>query len=395
MGLLVRLDFALRLSGPFLLAGDAASYHSIAQNLLQGNGFQNTAGEVPVLPPLYPLFLSFLYLLFGQNFFMVQLIQILLNLAAVFMAYLIVKKYFLKNSFFSLLFLFLGVLYPFFIYWSRYLLTDINFVFLNILLIYLTVMLREEHKGKFILTGLVMGLAVLQRGVILFLPFFLFFYYWITFDIKYACKFLIITLAVISLFIFAWGSYNLNKHGKFVPVASYGGLSLYMGNNPYACPERIYYSDNTCYDRKYMRSIKNKNFLEKNALCQKKAMSHILGHPFLFIKNSLIKMKVYWHEQRYKRLVQWPVIKILDPFVRILDSLLLYFGFIGFILMLREYKKYLLFYIMILYYTLISSVFVITELARFRLPIMLFVIFFAVKAVEFFYSLIIKGFMKK
>lgn len=387
LGLIIRLDFAGKLSGSSLLIGDSQSYNSIAENLLQGKGFLNTVGEVPVLPPLYPLFLAFLYFISGHNFFLVQLIQILLNLTTVFLAYLIVREHF-KNKVFSYLFYLFGILYPFFIYWSRYLLSDINFAFLNILLFYL--ISKKDFNDKFYIIGLVFGLAVLQRGVILFLPGVIFFYYWIKNNLKTAVKFLCISYTIIFCFIVIWGMYNYKTHNKFVPIASYGGLSLYMGNNPYACPKRIYYSSNNCYDPVFINSILDKPFFKQNELCQKEAVQYIINHPFVFIKNMLIKIKVYWHEQRHSKLMSWSFLTWLNPILKLLDSIILYTGILGMILCLKYFKKYLLFYITIIYYTLISSVFIITEFARFRLPIMLFMIFFSIKTFELIYKSIIR-----
>lgn len=380
LGFIIRLDFVLQLTGNSLLTGDTVSYNSIADNLVQGNGFTNSEGEVPVLPPLYPAFLALFYFLFGHNFFIIQLVQIILNLIAIYLFYLILKTY--LNKFSLYVFLFLSILYPFYIFWTRYLLTDINFVLLNTLIIYIILNKTKEFKSKFFIIGFLLSLTILQRGSGLFLPFLLFIYYFISHNFKIAIKFFLIGIIIISFFLISWGLYNYSKHKKFILTASYGGMALYLANNPKTRPDQLYYSTNKCFEEDFFKAIANKSFFEKDDLCKKRALEYIKEYPLFFLKNWFIRIKVFWKEQRYGNMLQWPLFKILNPFIRIIDSLVLYLGIIGLIYCLKEFKKYLLFYIIFIYYTCIYSLFSIVELARFRLPVMLIVIFFAVKGME-------------
>ncbi len=50
------------------LKDDAISYDSVATNLLNGEGYVNSAGEVPILPPVYPTFLAGVYEMSAHSF---------------------------------------------------------------------------------------------------------------------------------------------------------------------------------------------------------------------------------------------------------------------------------------------------------------------------------------
>jgi len=387
-GFIIRIDFALRIPADKLVIGDAVSYNSMAENFIMGNGLVNTKGEVPVLAPVFPLFLSLLYLIFGNNYLIIQISIILINLATVFVGYLVAKKF--LNNRIAIWVLVMGIFYPFFIYWSRYFLTDILFAFLNICILFLIVYDKKEGIGKFAILGVLIGITTLERGTSLFLPFAIFVYYWIKYDFKLGIKFLLISLFIISLLIFLWGVYNYKEHKQFVVVASYGGVSLYMGNNPNSMPDRLHYSSNKCYEDKFIDSLEGKDFFTKDKLCKRRAIKYILGHPFIFIKNTLIKMKVYWKEQSYSNMISIPILKFLNPIIKYMDSFSLFLAIIGIIVSIKEYKRYLLLYIFIFYYTFMCSIFLITEFARFRLPVMVLVFIFSVKGIDSLYNSFVK-----
>jgi len=64
---------------------DARGYHTIAVNLLAGDGFSLIPGEpISMRPPAYPLFLAFIYAIFGTEYHHALYVQALLSALLVF-----------------------------------------------------------------------------------------------------------------------------------------------------------------------------------------------------------------------------------------------------------------------------------------------------------------------
>ena len=153
-----------------VIVSDADGYHRLALNLLNTGHFivPNTSLDT-FRTPAYPAFISFFYLLFGVNPSLVLFIQIFVNLASVYVLYLIGENIFNKKiGFISALLLSMDLDHLYNIY---SLLTDTLFVFILLLAcLYLIYFFKRKNLFYLILTSSLIGVATLVRPITLFFP---------------------------------------------------------------------------------------------------------------------------------------------------------------------------------------------------------------------------------
>jgi len=154
-----------------VLTGDSSSYRTLAENLLQNRVFSSSL-IAPFSPesfrtPGYPLLLAVLFF-FLRNWIVVLFAQGLLVAFLPLLVYLVGKRLNEKAAFLaSLIFIF----EPTRIFLSNTLLSDILFSLLLIASLFFFLRFFDEFKTKDILiSGLLLGFAVLVRAVAVFLP---------------------------------------------------------------------------------------------------------------------------------------------------------------------------------------------------------------------------------
>jgi 4-amino-4-deoxy-L-arabinose transferase-like glycosyltransferase len=181
IGILLIAGFILRVILFFLfqpynhlnevIVSDAEGYHRLAMQLLNSGNFivQNTNLDT-FRTPAYPAFISKIYLVFGVNPPLVLFIQIFVNLASVYILYLIGENIFNKKiGFISALLLSLDLDHLYNIY---SLLTDTLFVFILLLAcLYLIYFFKRNKLFYLILTSLLIGVATLVRPIAMLFPF--------------------------------------------------------------------------------------------------------------------------------------------------------------------------------------------------------------------------------
>ena len=156
------------------IGSDQILYDSIAQNLLSGRGF-TYQGQEAGIEPLYPLFLAGIYGVFGPNYDAVRIVQIILFALTVVFIYFLAEKVFNKKiaiwSFLAVA-LFYGLANQ-----AGNITTEILFTFLIILFVY--ALFKYFHNSNYgsiwwlAVSGIVLGLAALTRGIVQFLPLFI------------------------------------------------------------------------------------------------------------------------------------------------------------------------------------------------------------------------------
>jgi 4-amino-4-deoxy-L-arabinose transferase-like glycosyltransferase len=93
---LLGIIFAIKtgqLPSPEGKVGDVMGYSEIAENIAKGNGFSNGYPPQPtsIRAPLYPFFISIVYMLFGVNYMAVKIIQALILGLTSILIYMIAK----------------------------------------------------------------------------------------------------------------------------------------------------------------------------------------------------------------------------------------------------------------------------------------------------------------
>jgi tetratricopeptide (TPR) repeat protein len=166
--LAIRLLFLLEFSAsPFsaYLGLDTHEYDELAKNILAGSW----SGDQPfVRPPLYPLFLAFLYKTIGAGFFALRSAHALLSAANCVLAYLIAKTMFRRQLIALLTALFCcfsGTL----VFLDLQLLPTALDGFLQLLIVLVLLHAGRRHGlSWWACAGLLIGLSAINRGAALF-----------------------------------------------------------------------------------------------------------------------------------------------------------------------------------------------------------------------------------
>jgi len=223
------------------LLADAGEYDKLAMNLISGRGFVNsdTGLATSTRVPIYPMFLAFIYFLFGHSYFAVRVIQCILS-ASVCVIIFYIGKIAFDRKVGLLSAIILACYQPYILYsyygGSAFLLSENLFIFL------LSIFLLFAMKNYFVMPGIknslilgaLMGLLMLTRPIFAPFPIFLFFLLWYKNTFFQAAKRMLFVLAFLILTLSPWIVRNYFVHNAFIPFSTQGGFSLYTANNPLA-----------------------------------------------------------------------------------------------------------------------------------------------------------------
>jgi 4-amino-4-deoxy-L-arabinose transferase-like glycosyltransferase len=206
---------------------DAAQYSAYASHIDQGLGYTDgTAAFNAWREPGYPLFLSVVYALFGnQNYAAVALIQGLLIGCAGFIVFCLFDKSRMRRVGIATALLVSAL--PSYGYYDNETMTEMFSVFLYALILYLALRVlraKDTPWGTLLLFGLVCGVATLTRvQFIFFLPGALICYalyaWWHTESWKRVAFCALVPLAVYALMLGTWAVYVQEHTGTFELVA--------------------------------------------------------------------------------------------------------------------------------------------------------------------------------
>lgn len=221
----------------FWLAGDTPDYIELAKNLHWFNSFAFTAGNqlIPAAHPtdglmltafrpvLYPFLASLVWTGDDFPYTAIILIQVLLGGITVILTYLIARQHFSRSvAFVSALLLTIS---PLVIIFTGTILTETLFIFLTVLGCYLL------SKKRFIPSGIVFGLALLTRPIILPFLLFLIFISLFSADRKKQIFNYALVLVVALLVASPWIIRNSMLFNRFVLTQSSGyGTNLLAGS---------------------------------------------------------------------------------------------------------------------------------------------------------------------
>jgi len=167
----------LRILYTFYLKGnvpvdDAKGFDILGLNILKYHQYAFEPGVPTALrTPIYPLFLSGVYFVFGHSYFAVRVIQSIVGGLTCIVIYFIGKKAVNRNV--GFIAAIISVFYPFFIYYTGYLLVETLLIFLLVVSVYWLVTSIEKPQWKNLgLSGIITGLAILCKPTgFAFLPF--------------------------------------------------------------------------------------------------------------------------------------------------------------------------------------------------------------------------------
>lgn len=213
----------------------ADGYDQLAANLVEGNGYRFYPDTAKTLmrEPGYPILLAGIFMVFGKNFAMVKLANMIMALAVAYLMTRIARK--LSGS--RLLILGSPLL---FLFHPETLIAEsrggIEILFTLVLTLFILTLYRAVKSKRwwdYLVSGGVLGLAVLVRSTPILFPFVLLGYF-LLFErgenqkVAVFQKFIVMAIAMF-LVLSPWIIRNYSLTGKFVPTASVLGVSAHAG----------------------------------------------------------------------------------------------------------------------------------------------------------------------
>ncbi|HDL63870.1 MAG TPA: hypothetical protein ENH12_00625, partial [Proteobacteria bacterium] len=294
------------------------------------------------------------------DYLTVILVQSLLSALTCGLVYLIARAIYSPTA--ALIAAGLTALYPGLIFYSTQLLSETLFIFLLYSAAAIFYRVRNQ-RGKWIILGMILGLASLCRPIalpltILLLPFF-------AWNLTHGIRRWLLVFFCALLIIIPWTGRNYHIHHHLVLLTTYGGANLWLGNYPGATgyigtPEGI----QTLLRKKGISEP------EKDALCYRKALSFISRHPGRFLGLSVKRFFLFWNPIPEKQCGP-DRLQGKDTLYRIVVtvsfSILLLLAGIGAAVTSRLWKKAWFLLVLIFYFPAILMFYYIS--LRYRLPI--------------------------
>lgn len=357
--LFIRVVFVLTLKNRFYF-DDEFEYYRIVQNFLSGNGFFVSEGLKGFRPPLYPFILSILSFL-KFNLLGIRIFQCFISSITVYFIYLTAKKLFSeKIAIWSGI---ISVIYPFFIFYNGFLLTETFFIFFTVLAIYTLINLSDKPV-TWIKYGISLGLAGLCRPTMqLYLPVSLIHIIFMKEQWGLKTKKILFIILFFSFTLSPWIIRNYVVFGKFIPGTTMGGRVFWEGNNPYS-------EGGPC--RYFLEEIEKLTEIERDRAYYKRTIEVIKENPVRFLWLLQNKFKRLWNVVPNASDFTKPLYRIISV---ISFGIMMPFFILGFFITLKNSKVNFLHSLIILF-TLFHIIFLSS--IRYRVAIEPFYIVFAI-----------------
>lgn len=347
---------------------DAKGYDARAVSIWKYRVFGDEGKPTSVKPPLYSFFLALIYRVFGHSYLAVRIMQSFLGALSCVIIYFIALKLINRNV--ALVSGLLSGINISFIKSSSYLLSEAFSTFLISLLILSLVSLSlSPGFYKRIWVGFLAGLVALTRSeMVFFLPFL----YAVGFSISYLIKrfslwlFLKDSMQVFIIFfiiISLWTFRNWRVYHTFIPLTTAAGINLYSS---YCPPEGKLFgftSDDHIVD--LSRSIHNE--AEESRFLTREALKFIRNNPKKLPRLEFLKFAFFWS------VFDWEIIG--NGVYNFSFGFMLPFFIWGILAGIRKWQNYFLLYLPILYFQIITLL--LYGSPRFRVPCEPFIIIFS------------------
>lgn len=233
LSLTLRLTYIFSLKNQDIGCWDEEGWE-IAKNLVEGKGYSMWVGVgrmVSARPPVFPLFLSGIFLFFGQNIIITEIILAIISSFSCIIIFLMGK--FIFNQKVGLIAMAISAVYPPFIYWNGKVTPEALTILFLLLSSFFLLKTKERVVFYSILSGVFLGLLVMTRSMAYgLIPLFCL---WVIFYLKNN-RDRLVAFSLILLFsasiIFPWVARNYAIHHKIVLSSTEGGMTFFAAHNP-------------------------------------------------------------------------------------------------------------------------------------------------------------------
>jgi tetratricopeptide (TPR) repeat protein len=350
--------------------------------------------------PLYPYFLALILKITGNSILWSRILQIIIPSFSAVMVYLLGEKIISRKAgiIAGLAFAAYGTM----IFYDTMFLLEVLYILLNLIAVYLLIKNKDESRPiRWLLPGIILGLAAITRpNILLLIPFLLIWiYYSLTALKQIKRRLLIILIYILGIFIpvFSVTLRNYLVTGEAILISSQGGVNFYIGNNADSegltmlmpevkLDETLPWTEFRSAVQKAAEAETKRTLTagEESSFWTQKAINFITNNPGKFLGLTLRKLVYFlvgfensdngdiYYSRNYSSLyasLLWHKI-IYFPF-----GLCLPLAIIGMIEGWKKRREYSLFYIFVIGYIPTVILFLVT--ARHRLPIIPFILLFA------------------
>ena len=379
-----------------VLIVDAFSYNEWAKDIIQNSWLGD---KVFYQAPLYPYFIALIYKIFGIKLFAVRIIQVLMSSATCLLYYYISKKIWGVRA--GVIASLLATFYNIYIFYVPLHLKPTLYIFLETLcILFLCLSIYKEKKRYFIASGIFLGLMSFTRGNTLLIVPFLIIWVFSSYNYKTAIRNYLLILFGLFMILFPVVIRNYVVSGDFVITTSQAGSNFYIGNNLKASGSYIPLipgHETPEFEGSDARMIAEK---ESGRELKPSEVSHYwFNRSFDYIKkNKFHYTKLMW--KKIKLMINYYEVPDSEDFYfyrqysSILSLPLIPFGiicplaFLGMLLLIKDYKKYSLLYVLVI--ANFVSVIIFYIFSRYRLPIVPLFIIFSSYAINWFVKEIIQ-----
>jgi len=216
----------------YIPLSDQKTYDFLAKDFLEGYGMNWLGILKATYPPLYPIFLSFIYFLTGNNYisyFAVFFSQAILISFVCSLIFLIGKKLFDKKT--GFLGAIIACFYQPFITVTSNLNLENLIIFISVFYIYLLTKINKTSSNKkLFLLGIILGLAILIKAIFLtLLP--IITIIWLIFFTKSGLKKIIVIVIGCVLSLMPWLIRNYYQFHSLI-ISTQSGPIFYVTTNP-------------------------------------------------------------------------------------------------------------------------------------------------------------------
>ncbi len=361
---------------------DSGTYHSIAVNLIQGNGYSEDGLNPSIfVAPGLPFLLAAVYRLIGVHPMAIDFIFSLLGIGIGVWVFLLARRLF--GGTVAWVAFILTLLLPDLFVIVTFLYTETLFIFFLLFEFWLLYRLLEHPSpGRAALAGLVGGMVTLIRGVTLWLPLLLLPILIIYFGYKRALQSVVLFVVFMSIPILPWMYRNIRTFDAMVPVAVGTGDVLWTGN--YLPHDGKYSYDKTMAVMDSIAAGLNQVQREERLLAE--AKRHMAQNPSATARLLVKKFFRFWFW--VYEATPGGTVRNTHSMTRIVLSLgyypLLILFLFGLWLSRRRWRQLLLLYLFCAYYTAIHVLTLVVP--RYRIPILPIMAIFAAVTIVFLYN---------
>jgi len=369
---------------PVLEQSDSEAYYFWAKDILSGD-----FGDKAFMKwPFYAFFLGFSFLFLGFNPATIYFLQFILGLASCFLVFLIGRKMF--DARVGLVSAFLCSFYGLFIFYENLLVYTSLSTFLNLLLFFFLLQIKDNlSKKNILLFGILLGICTLTQANIAL--FGILAVAWLLIrnktNLRKSASLLVCFLAGLVLIVGAVTLRNYIVEKDFVPIAGNLGFNFYSGNNPQATGT-FYSPESVTFNQEDM--FRDARIIAENAAGRQLKTSEVsnywLGKSFDFIRHNpdqylklMLKKTLYVFGAR--EIVHDIEYKFIQDKIRVFKFTLFDLRFIlpfiifGVVLGLRRIRESMPLYLVVI--TLAFSIVLFFVTARYRISIVPFLMIFA------------------